>query len=449
MADTNYTTNFLNPNVCNFQLRRVNFGITIYNEKALFPLKGLYADEYFMTKEECAEVTTLGDRFRNSNVEEFTELQYFTSLENIDNAFYGCSKLKKITLPSHITTIGNNAFANCSSLTSIIIPEGVTSIGDNAFANCTSLESIVIPEGVTTIGNNAFANCTSLTNITIPSTVTYIGDNAFSGCVNISKITMKPTNAPTLGENVWGDNESNYAGSNVSDDKYVNIKDEYIGYDTDKWNILFNECGFTRSNVMKLSYLESYLDSSNSNGQYINTERLAKSTDVIKIRMSFGSGNNAKAAFGWRRAGNNTTGEHCYINSHASHFIVGYGDNATTAKQHTFIPNEVFDIEFNPNTNKVLVNGVEDVKNKNVALPYLNGNSVYPVYLFTANNMGTAFSGCNCRVYDYVVYDKDGNEVQHLVPALDVNNRPCMYDTVSGKYHYNQRTNRTDDFRYA
>lgn len=421
-----YNKYLLNPNYCNFKLRRVNFGITIYNEKALFPLKGLYADEYFMTKEECAEVTTLGDRFNNSDVEKFTELQYFTSLENIDNAFYGCSKLKTFTLPSHITTIGNNAFANCASLTNIEIPEGVTTIGNDAFVNCTSLESIVIP-----------------------STVTHIGDNAFSGCVNISRITMKPTTAPTLGESVWGDNEGNYVGSNVSNDKYAYIKDEYIGYDTDKWNVLFDECGFTRSHVMKLSYLESYLDSSNSNGQYINTERLAKSTDVIKIRMSFGSGNNAKAAFGWRRAGNNTTGEHCYINSHASHFVVGYGDNTAVAKQHTFIPNEVFDIEFNPNTNKVLVNGVEDVKNKNVALPYLNGNSVYPVYLFTANNMGTAFSGCNCRVYDYAVYDEYGNEVQHLIPALDLDNRPCMYDTVSGKFHYNQRTNRTDDFRYA
>ena len=206
-----------------------------------------------------------------------------------------------------------------------------------------------------------------------------------------------------------------------------------------------------KDDVVKLSYLESYVDSSNSNGQYINTERLAKSTDIIKIRISFGGGNNAKAAFGWRRAGNNTTGEHCYINVYSNYFFIGYGDNTAggNAKNQTFDLNEVFDIEFNPNTDKVLVNGVEYVKDRNVTLPYLNGNSVYPVYLFTANNMGTAFSGCNCRIYNYVVCDKNGNKVQHIVPVLDDNNRPCMYDLISGKFHYNQRTNRTDDFRFA
>lgn len=118
-----------------------------------------------------------------------------------------------------------------------------------------TITSIIIPEGVTTIPDNAFVNYTSLTSITIPSTVTYIGDNAFSGCVNVSTISINPTTAPTLGENVWGDNVENYVGSNISDVKRVIINDAYIGYDTEKWNVLFNECGFTKVNYVSIEYL--------------------------------------------------------------------------------------------------------------------------------------------------------------------------------------------------
>ena len=61
-------------------------------------------------------------------------------------------KLKKIVIPSSVTSIGNSVFQNCSSLQSITIPSGVTSIGELAFQNCSSLQSITIPESVTSIG---------------------------------------------------------------------------------------------------------------------------------------------------------------------------------------------------------------------------------------------------------------------------------------------------------
>ena len=81
-----------------------------------------------------------------------------------------------------VTSIGDYAFYGCSSLTDINIPSSVTSIGDWAFKNCSSLTAITLPEGVTSIGDHAFQYCTKLTYIychaeTVPST----GANTFKG----------------------------------------------------------------------------------------------------------------------------------------------------------------------------------------------------------------------------------------------------------------------------
>ena len=113
--------------------------------------------------------------------EYFTEFTFASGVKIIDNAFYGCTSLKSITLPNSVTSIGNLAFTGCTSLKSITIPNSVTSIGDWAFSGCTSLESITIPNSVTSVGYNAFSGCTSLESITLPDSVTAIGTEAFSG----------------------------------------------------------------------------------------------------------------------------------------------------------------------------------------------------------------------------------------------------------------------------
>ncbi len=107
-------------------------------------------------------------------------------------AFYNCSSLTSITIPSSVTSIGDRAFQGCDSLTSITIPSSVTSIGDRAFQGCDSLTSITFAEGskLTSIGEWAFYNCSSLTSITIPSSVTSIGEWAFWDCSSLTSITF-------------------------------------------------------------------------------------------------------------------------------------------------------------------------------------------------------------------------------------------------------------------
>ena len=78
-----------------------------------------------------------------------------------------------------VTVIGDDAFFGCSSLRSITIPNSVTEIGSSAFYGCSSLTEITIPNSVTSIGSYTFYGCRSLTEITIPNTVTSIGQDAF------------------------------------------------------------------------------------------------------------------------------------------------------------------------------------------------------------------------------------------------------------------------------
>ena len=117
-------------------------------------------------------------------------------------AFYGCSSLTSINIPSSVTSIGEWTFYGCNSLTSINIPSSVTSIGKGTFRGCSALTSINIPSSVTSIGYGAFEDCSSLTSINIPSSVTSIGEYAFNGCSSLTSINI-PSSVTSIGERAF------------------------------------------------------------------------------------------------------------------------------------------------------------------------------------------------------------------------------------------------------
>lgn len=115
-----------------------------------------------------------------------------TSIGN--DAFYYCTSLTAVTIPSSVTAIGANPFRCCSELVEInVSPAHPTlEVKDGVLFDKTkkrlvtypcafSTRSYSIPQGIREIGGRAFAACVSLTAVTIPDSVTSIGANPFAG----------------------------------------------------------------------------------------------------------------------------------------------------------------------------------------------------------------------------------------------------------------------------
>ena len=158
-------------------------------------------------------------------------LSEYTSNDKLgDYAFYGCSGLTSLTIPSSVTKIGASAFEGCSGLTSLTIPSSVTSIGGSAFAGCSGLTSLTIPSSVTSIGDKAFHGCSGLTSLTIPSCVTSIGGGAFYGCSGLTSIYVYTKKLPELGYNVFNGCDAKNCTVYVPKGTYDAYKSSEFGY---------------------------------------------------------------------------------------------------------------------------------------------------------------------------------------------------------------------------
>ena len=101
-------------------------------------------------------------------------------------AFYQCSNLAQLTLPSTLASIGRNAFSY-TAITELELPDGLLTLGG---FNNTPITELVIPDSVTTISDNAFYECASLTSVVLPASLEECGQWAFGACPNLSQAIM-------------------------------------------------------------------------------------------------------------------------------------------------------------------------------------------------------------------------------------------------------------------
>ncbi|MBQ8296993.1 MAG: leucine-rich repeat domain-containing protein, partial [Ruminococcus sp.] len=123
-----------------------------------------------------------------------------------DYLFGNCQNMKKISLPTTLTSIGHAAFmqgdgyvSTVYGLTEINIPSGVTSIGGSVFWG-SAISSLVIPESVSEIGKYACRDCAALKSVTVGGTV--IGEYMFVSCTKLSTFNIG-SKLKKIGSNVF------------------------------------------------------------------------------------------------------------------------------------------------------------------------------------------------------------------------------------------------------
>lgn len=136
-----------------------------------------------LSTDEAAAVTSLGTVFRgNTSIDTFDELYYFTGLTAIGDYAFNASSLRKVTLPSSVTELGENAFCGTKLSGELRVPGTVKNIGNYAFYACTQLTAVILEEGVETVGYYCFSG--PIRTFSLPSTLKNIGPNAIDPYVN-------------------------------------------------------------------------------------------------------------------------------------------------------------------------------------------------------------------------------------------------------------------------
>ncbi len=184
----------------------------------------------------CADFTTSPFSVMQENVTSF--IIGDSVLHIPANLCNGMTRIKEITIPANIETIGENAFLGCDSLnkvdvynlaawcntdftntycplrsaelyvngakpTRIDIPDGATQVGAYTFLNCTQVTEVVLPSSVTEIGPNAFFGGSRLQTITLDDALETIGDNAFASCPYLLTINANMAFPPLINYSVF------------------------------------------------------------------------------------------------------------------------------------------------------------------------------------------------------------------------------------------------------
>lgn len=179
----------------------------------------------------------------------------------------------------------------------------------------------------------------------------------------------------------------------------------------------------------ELEYLES------TGTQYIDLGVIPNNTMGVKAKFYVNSASGKNYVLGSRGAG---AGRFYLYSTESSPTAVRYGWGplwATTSVAPVVGTPVEASLNY-LNDRKYIYDGTE--VNSNLQNDGFSNNT-YNLYLFNSNFAGVFYSDAilNGRIYSCQI-TQDDKVIMDLIPVLDKDFTPCMYDKVTGKYFYNQ-----------
>ena len=107
----------------------------------------------------------------------------------ISNEF---TKIRSVTVPNTVVSIGDEAFSHSPGLTEVSLPENVEMIGDYAFEESGLVGFFRFPRKLKRLGIGAFKGCAGITEIETNDMLQHIGRHAFHG-ISASELTIPNT----------------------------------------------------------------------------------------------------------------------------------------------------------------------------------------------------------------------------------------------------------------
>ena len=164
--------------------------------------KQWYIGDATITKVVIPEGVEKINAYAFANLTALEEIVLPSTLEAIEyGAFYGCSKLEKISFSkeNNLKIINQSAFEQCN-LTGKLDLSAACMISNYAFAGNVNLKEVTTSDTLLSIGQYAFAGCKKLETVTITAAKVKYGPYAFTGCESLKSFYV---NAAVLPEGMF------------------------------------------------------------------------------------------------------------------------------------------------------------------------------------------------------------------------------------------------------
>ena len=194
--------------------------------------------------------------------------------------------------------------------------------------------------------------------------------------------------------------------------------------------------------IRPIEYLES------TGTQYIDLGMKVTSSDVIDMKVAWTTTETNRTIFASKEDANFLNGKYLGITFYGNAGNKAFYNRGSTtssagntATQFTTTAGVINTIHWQPNINSIVFNGTTYTGasgcNSQTTATFTTANNPY---IFAVNQAGTAAQFDKARLYSFQIHNKDGVLIRDMIPALDSQNVPCMYDKVEGKCYYNAGT---------